>query len=225
MLLPRLKLGLTTEYSELYAARWAYLFHVQNWVAAVSDPAGGSFLPHFWSLAIEEQFYLAWPICVYLMPRGRAGGGVCLGIASVILVGRCLAITLFGHVENIGSFLHYSTITRIDTLLIGAALAYASNFDARYESIGRAARWSIPLLGGLAALLAMLGGDVFGSPMAQGPGYTLIAIGSASLIWILSLPESDRSPLAHPALRYLGKISFRPLRLPLARHPGRLEGL
>jgi peptidoglycan/LPS O-acetylase OafA/YrhL len=88
-------------------------------------------LGHFWSLAIEEQFYLAWPLVLFLVPR-RSLAPICLaGIGAAILLRFELAIGGAGT-----ETLHRFTPGRMDTLLLGALAAIAFRDD------GQKALWS-----------------------------------------------------------------------------------
>jgi peptidoglycan/LPS O-acetylase OafA/YrhL len=85
---------------------------------AMASGSAGGMLGHYWSLAIEEQFYLIWPVVVLLLDR-KALMRVCLGSMGV-------AALLRGIIESrvISSFL--LTPCRMDTLLVGALLALAA---------------------------------------------------------------------------------------------------
>jgi peptidoglycan/LPS O-acetylase OafA/YrhL len=78
-------------------------------------------LRHFWSLAIEEQFYLVWPIvCAVLLRSGRLRGlTITCMIGAVTSAGLCVA--LFSAADPSRSY--YGTDTRIHEILIGALLA------------------------------------------------------------------------------------------------------
>jgi peptidoglycan/LPS O-acetylase OafA/YrhL len=124
----------------LYVSNW-----FQLWVGA-GYASGGDFAPlrHLWSLAVEEQFYLIWPLVMVLLLRrgtrqlGRTAAG--LGAAAVVVVlltsllhhsgpiGECEvtpdAFWRFGgRCISIADSLYLSTITRSSGLLLGAAFA------------------------------------------------------------------------------------------------------
>ena len=114
----------------------ASLLYVSNWheIAAGTDyfdlVRSASPLQHMWSLAIEEQFYLVWPlVALGLLGRRRHGqrtrpgldrllaGSVVLGVASVVLMVRTY------HPGSGVQRGYYGTDTRAAAILMGAALA------------------------------------------------------------------------------------------------------
>lgn len=104
------------------------LFYVQNWWAIVSEEsyfAGfgrPSPLRHLWSLAIEEQFYLFWPVVVAVVLH-RLGGRRAL--ISVSAIGIVASVVLMGAMADVTALdrAYYGTDTRAFGLLIGAVLA------------------------------------------------------------------------------------------------------
>jgi peptidoglycan/LPS O-acetylase OafA/YrhL len=110
------------------------LAYVSNWVQVAGlniHPLG-----HTWSLAIEEQFYLVWPVLIVFF-RGRI---VTLAIVG-ILVGTAIRFV------TTGPFEYFSTVTRADAILLGALLALT---DVRMP------RWAGALaLGALVAITAL----------------------------------------------------------------------
>jgi peptidoglycan/LPS O-acetylase OafA/YrhL len=99
-------------------ASWvSFFFYYQNWWMPICQP-GETILSHFWSLGVEEQFYMIWPACVLLAAPRR--------LKWVCLIGSLCALTLrFILAEpGTGSELIISiTATRADALLIGCFLA------------------------------------------------------------------------------------------------------
>ena len=81
----------------------ASALYVSNWVAAGGSNLG--VLAHTWSLAVEEQFYLLWPLAIVLLPR-RALGPVLLAIvvagATVRLFPIALWVDAFSRFDAIG---------------------------------------------------------------------------------------------------------------------------
>jgi peptidoglycan/LPS O-acetylase OafA/YrhL len=95
-----------------------YAFYAANWRAALVghwDVGVG----HLWTLAIEEQFYLTWPLVVFLVPT-RHLGRVCVALASAAVVARgMLAATSVEPIRVITP-----TIAVLDAFAIGGLLAW-----------------------------------------------------------------------------------------------------
>ena len=77
---------------------------------------------HFWSLSIEEHFYLVWPLLLFLTPTKRL-----IGLIITLFIGsicfRYFALQWYTQ-EEIQYVLYLHTLSRIDDLLLGAALAW-----------------------------------------------------------------------------------------------------
>ena len=101
-------------------ARW-YWTYLSNW----SDPFGRTVqAAHFWSLAVEEQFYLAWPLIVVALTE-RSLARLCVIMFLGALVARqVLHLVLSPDVANQAAY--EFTITRCDTIALGALVAIGS---------------------------------------------------------------------------------------------------
>ena len=101
----------------------AYWLYMQNYVLAF-DPEELRWTAHFWSLAIEEQFYFVWPVVALVTPRRR------LVPLTLALIAACLVLragfTLKAHFWEpltVVKFVYRATFTRADGLLLGARVA------------------------------------------------------------------------------------------------------
>ncbi len=125
----------------LYASNW-----FQVWTGS-SYTTAAEFAPlrHLWSLAVEEQFYIIWPVVMYLLLRRLSGKklpiigllftalaiGVTVYSASIFRSGPIDTIAktpdqymeMFGRTVLRTDFLYLGTVTRASGLLLGAALA------------------------------------------------------------------------------------------------------
>jgi peptidoglycan/LPS O-acetylase OafA/YrhL len=106
----------------LYVGNWHQIITGQSYFAqtAVSSP-----LLHTWTLAIEEQFYLVWPLVVVGMLKWRHSVRPLLVLTAVAAVGSAVEMALLFHAGADPSRLYYGTDTRAQDLLIGAVVALA----------------------------------------------------------------------------------------------------
>ena len=105
-----------------YVANWHFIAQGANYFAATGPPSP---LTHTWSLAVEEQFYLVWPILVVgvLAAFRRIGAVFWLALLGVLASATETAV-LFTHGAS-ETRLYYGTDTRAQSILLGAALAAA----------------------------------------------------------------------------------------------------
>jgi peptidoglycan/LPS O-acetylase OafA/YrhL len=155
---------------EQQAALWLF---VLNWTQA--SPYG---FGHFWSLALEEQFYLLWPLVVWrLAPRRLLT--VCLWIAVAALLLRCLLVA-YG-TDSLA--LYTNTACRMDALALGGAGACALRIpQLRERLLSR-----LPALSALVLVLFLAGAaltHVYDRDRWSGEtfGYTLLAFCSAAFV-------------------------------------------
>lgn len=175
--------------------------YVMNWTRAFSTGHDG-FLGHAWSLAVEEQFYLIWPLLLAgllaLVGRRHLPKAI-FSLLAAIVTWRCILIASGADPMRI----YNGTDTRIDTLLVGALLAANTvSFDPKL--VGRLALASGL---GLAALVPIL---PWQNQVLQSVGFTVIAVMAGSIIlWAASSPRSTAGAALRTApLVGLGRISY-----------------
>lgn len=96
--------------------KWHFIFYLSNWITPFIDP----FMGHFWSLAVEEQFYFIWPILVLLINRNKLIWLCIILIIQAPIFRICIHLWQNPHIELV----EYTwTPARLDGLLIGALLA------------------------------------------------------------------------------------------------------
>jgi peptidoglycan/LPS O-acetylase OafA/YrhL len=180
-----------------------YLVYAQNWTLQ-----GLPRLGHFWSLAVEEQFYLVWPLLVWQFDRRRVLQ-IAVGGAAVALVLRIVLVVL--RVEP--TYIYHNIFTRMDALLIGAACACVVRDSSLSERLTRVSGWlwSLPLitLPALRAAVIFVGNK---NKVEQSFGYTLIALSFAGLLLSLVLMTEKHSAIQTifrgSILSTLGKYSY-----------------
>ena len=170
------------------AHQWSYWFYVSNWIQPFNLGIPG--FSHLWSLAVEEQFYLLWPLVAWLLPRHRFRTA-CVGLIVVTPLIR-LGLRLVGLPEATA---YMFTVARWDALAAGALVAVLVR-----ESSGRAwlERWrgTIGLTAGACTLLlaGWLHGFHSDAVAVQVVGQSLVLCGSASLI-AAAVAEDSRAPI------------------------------
>jgi peptidoglycan/LPS O-acetylase OafA/YrhL len=205
---------------------WQFLTFTENLFIDFSHPRAFS---HVWSLCVEEQFYLATPLIVWvLMKRPRLWVGVTV-CAGVLLGGVALRAGLWLHdlapVQNDGhqtmkrfyEEIYYPTSTRLDGLLGGVTIAAVKAFRPRWWAVVMA-RSNLVLIGGLA-----LGGVAIwlfaADQRAFVPdviGYPILALGMTALV---AAGSSERSLIGRWSVPGAGMIAAMAYSLYLVHKP------
>lgn len=186
------------------ALPWALTYTVNYYNAWTGHPDGP--YSHLWSLAVEEQFYLLWPLLFLLCARrGRRALAVFLGGAIVVVLGWRVALF---HGVGIGeSYVYNAFDTRFDSLAVGCLLAIALEWRAaRRAGEAVASRSWMPLVT-LAALFVSSRAE---AAYAKGVGLTIDSVLLAVLIVQLLLLHRARSWrwIDARALRSIGIVSY-----------------
>ncbi len=178
------------------AEPWLWLYGTNIFVALRGDWFP---LSHFWSLAVEEHFYLFWPAIVFWCDR-RTVLWICGGMVALALAVRVWLVT-----QHAVLAAYCLTVCRMDALAMGSFVALCAQSPGGLEMlVPRAVK-----AGRIAsvALLAIVGwrvGFAFHDAVVQTIGYLLLdVLFAAFLVRTLAAPAS--SPLARA-------MNFRPLR-------------
>lgn len=179
---------------------WPYFLYLQNIITSFKIlPIGGP--GHFWSLAVEEHFYLFWPWVVFVLPKNK------IVFSCFFLIGLAMVSRVW--MDNHGFPSFGFTLCRVDSLSVGALL-YLIYSSSKWPSVCR----MVVSLGPLLYVLALVLFFVFsgkGAFWIQSIKYLFFAILAATLI-IFSLSPSRWNPVPRimnqKHLRYLGRISY-----------------
>ena len=189
----------------ILASDLASIFYVSNIVKAhgsLLDPGYG----HLWSLAIEEQFYLVWPVILVLVLARRRGPGLLAVFAGVAVLALAVDRALVWHADPNALTVAFRTDFHADQLLIGAlgAMAWRSG---RLRCLDRHRAWWSTA----AALL--LAAAFFTVPAEAGwlyeGGYLAFGAVVGLLVVTTLVPSGPVGALLTAApVRYLGRISY-----------------
>lgn len=190
-----------------------------NWIEVTAgtsyfDQTAPQLFMNFWSLAVEEQFYLAWPLVTLALlavsSRIRVGAALAIGAASTVLMG-----VLFTPGTD-ATRVYYGTDTHVMGLMAGAALAFAwaSPQLAMWVAPsrwGRPGRYAVPLAGVvLLAEMALL--DEQSSLTFRG-GIAVATVATAVLVMGVIEKRPDgvtalQRVVRHPAASWVGARSY-----------------
>ena len=187
----------------LFAANWHYAARADTYFDTGSAPSP---LLHYWSLGVEEQFYVAWPLLVVLavavaggVRRHRAAVG-----ALAALVGGASLVWAAVQTTSDPTTAYYSTLTRAWELALGAALATVPLYAVRLAPAARTVlSWA-----GLATILTayVLVTPETGVPYPAALG---VAVGTALvLVAGIGAPAPGAVLLTNPVSGYVGDISY-----------------
>jgi peptidoglycan/LPS O-acetylase OafA/YrhL len=215
-------IGFMPKYMELFHDQVPYaVTYVYNFYSASAYlQQYTNFLTHFWSLAVEEQFYLLWPLLILLVPQKKYKGVfILIVVLSALFRGWVLlwdasAIPVF-FTKDLPIIINVLPFSHLDAFALGALLTVTGLARAREQVL--AILVGLPLLGILVDWAALGNLEIstsFGYPIFLRLGYkafwgytalnylfTILIYGVARQGWFVRVLESR--PMA-----YLGKISY-----------------
>ncbi len=190
-------------WAALFAANWHYAARADTYFDTGSAPSP---LLHYWSLGVEEQFYVAWPLLVVLVVAVAGGGRrhrVAIG-ALAATVGAASLVWAAASTSSDPTTAYYSTLTRAWELALGAALATVPRAAVRLAPAARSAlSWA-----GLATVLTayVLVTPDTGVPWPAALG---VALGTVLvLVAGIGAPAPGAVLLTNPVSGYVGDVSY-----------------
>lgn len=192
-----------------YSINWYFIFHGGSYFELTNRP---SLLTHLWSLAIEEQFYLLWPILAIIILRNLRKKRAWLVVAVSISILLSAALMLIeGKTAPLDARAYYGTDCRAYALLLGALIAILRDFWRWPQASTLPSKVLFDLLGfsGL-IILAWLSWNLDGQTLFVFHGGLFLAAASTALIIIAGISESRilNWILSLKPLHWIGKRSY-----------------
>ncbi len=206
----------------LYVSNWHFILVNSDYF---NQTAAASPLIHTWSLAVEEQFYLIWPLVVLGILHFTRNLRVLLGVCCAAAVASAIEMYVVFHHAVSTNRAYLGTDTRAQCLFIGAAIAVGMvMLRQKGQGSGRLAEGELwrpannngriicglaGLVGAVAAIVIWVSTSTTSSFPYEG-GFFLIGLATGGVI--LASLGAPRSPvprfLSLAPLRYIGRISY-----------------
>lgn len=176
-------------------AIWHVLF-MSNFLFSADSTV--TFPIHFWSLSVEQQFYLFWPLLVMMSRRNLLRACV-----AMLFIGPLSRWFFYAHMDNVTAS-YYATTSNLDCLAAGALLAICERLEASERLVNAAMQ--VAGIGGLVLLLVLiyLGG---GHQATVWLGTAITALSVWLMAWLQKGPAVGKL-FDNPVTVYLGRISY-----------------
>lgn len=200
-----------------FSSNWVYVLQG----ATYSDDLSPQLFANFWSLAVEEQFYLLWPLALVAVYATRRSRTVGLLVTAAIGIGSAVLMAVTYQVGEDPSRVYYGTDTHLFGLMAGAffALWFAPRDE---EATGRLSRWLSPrpiaswgrwttvLVGAASGTVLVVLGLVLqtGSPLTYRGGLVLASVATVGVIAVVVRGQRVARVVEKGPLQWVGRRSY-----------------
>lgn len=185
--------------------KW-YFLYLTNWIAVWKGAPEWGFLWHFWSLAIEEQFYLLWPLVVWLLGARGTRWLAMIGVPSLLAIRLCW----YQHAGLVDGLTFGPT--HMDGLLVGALCAILYRDERSLAVI----RKLLPIICagclGIFLLASFTLAEHEQQVFIRTISYSLLAVGFGAVVLLCAFNSGEsmlsRGPLTNRALMQVGTYAY-----------------
>lgn len=184
------------------------MFYVANWAQSPPMEAGIGPLSHAWSLSVEEQFYIVWPLILLGLLRIKSKGVVLAILISLISVSVAINIWLW---QSQVPFLrmYFGSDTRSHELLIGCVAALLMSWGVFQNAQHLRGAFHAAAIFSFVGIVLSLFLIRHNTAFVYNGGFALISIGTAILILdMLLFPSMLSRGFEFAPLVWIGKISY-----------------
>lgn len=206
LVLPRIN-GFPLDFSFYIDHQWWYWTYLQNWFVIFHNVGyTTTAIQHYWSLAVEEQFYILWPLIIFLIRKPKILLGLTLLLLLTVIGVRLYMWTI--QIKDLNYFGLY-TYTRIDGICIGSMLAILQFLKSRF--INKYFTGLVLLLAAMNFIFYFINKEFnFTYPYLAIVGYTTFAMLFAIIVHEVIQGDNKffNFILNMKPLRFFGKISY-----------------
>lgn len=191
-----------------YVYNWYEIIHHQSYFDKFGTPSP---FTHLWSLSIEGQFYLIWPVVVVLLMKFvKNKTRIFWGLIVLAMSSAMLMAGLY-HPGQDPSRVYYGTDTRMFSILLGAGLAFIWPSSKLKKNLDKGFRWFLDGVG-IAALIGIL--YMFATVNGEGTfvyrgGMLILSILSMIFVATVAHPGADMNRLmTNKVFDWIGKRSY-----------------
>ncbi|OJG18053.1 acyltransferase [Enterococcus canis] len=193
--------------SLLYYNNW---WQINQGLSYFDNFSGGSPFTHIWSLAVEGQFYLFWPVAYLLMKKFLKQKWILRLLGGLTLVSILLMAFLYAPGAD-PTRVYYGTDTRLFSILMGGLLAFVWPSTHLRENIPRQAKMVLNIAGAV-ALLGLMGSLFFLADhyaFVYYGGMVLTSLLAVILVAVVAHPGASWNKwLTNPIFTWIGKRSY-----------------
>jgi peptidoglycan/LPS O-acetylase OafA/YrhL len=190
-----------------YSANWKFIFSGQSYFDQFTQPSP---FRHMWSLAIEEQFYLIWPLIVFAVLWFTRSVRALLTTAVAMMIGSAILMALLYSPGRDPSRVYYGTDTRAQSLLMGAIASVLVYQHGAIRSLFARRVLKVLALVGAGYTLWLWSHMSERSDLLYRGGFLLASL--SVVVVIVAVTQPDRGLLGRALswypLRWIGMISY-----------------